>query len=225
LSIADSRSKDSGISRCAEASIEKYYSNEEESSIQNPYHLVLRFIASTILKNTVFRIHCYGLMVLFKVKSNRSKLYGSCQLLIADENMNPIYVNAPMTCPSSEHIHGGIPIPKPIRVTTFSPAEWESFTQEWASSLKDVYIRVERYTGSGDQGVDIAGFISDRGWEGGWDNFQCKHYDHPLTPSDIWVEIGKIVYYSYKNEYPPPCKYYFIASRGLGTKLGKLLES
>jgi hypothetical protein len=128
-------------------------------------------------------------------------------------------------CPSSAHVYSGIPIPKPIRVTTFSPAEWESFTHEWTSSLKDIYIRVERYTGAGDQGVDIAGFISDRGWDGGWDNYQCKHYDRPLTPSDVWVEIGKIIYYSYKNEYPSPRKYYFIASRGVGTKLGKLLES
>jgi hypothetical protein len=145
--------------------------------------------------------------------------------LIADEDMKPISTAEPMMCPSAAHVYSGIPIPKPIRVTTFSPAEWESFTHEWTSSLKDIYTRVERYTGAGDQGVDIAGFISDRGWEGGWDNYQCKHYDRPLAPSDVWVEIGKIIYYSYKNEYPPPRKYYFIASRGVGTKLGKLLES
>ncbi len=145
--------------------------------------------------------------------------------MIADEDMKPISIAELMMCPSAAHVYSGIPIPKPIRVTTFSPAEWESFTHEWTSSLKDIYIRVDRFTGAGDQGVDIAGFISDRGWEGGWDNYQCKHYDRPLTPSDVWVEIGKIIYYSYKNEYPPPRKYYFIASRGVGTKLGKLLES
>jgi hypothetical protein len=145
--------------------------------------------------------------------------------LIADEDMKPISPGIPVSCPSAEHVSTGISIPKPIRVTTFSPAEWESFTQEWASSLKDLYVRVARHTGSGDQGVDVAGFIKDGGWEGGWDNYQCKHYDHPLRPSDVWVEIGKIVYYSYKGEYPPPRKYYFIASRDIGTKLGKLIEN
>ena len=138
--------------------------------------------------------------------------------------MKPISPGAPVSCPSAEHVSTGIPIPKPIRVTTFSPAEWESFVEEWASSLKDSYVRVARHSGSGDQGVDVAGFVSDEGWEDGWDNYQCKHYDHPLYPSDVWVEIGKIVYYSYKEEYPPPRKYYFIAPRNLGTGLGKLIE-
>ena len=93
------------------------------------------------------------------------------------------------------------------------------------NSLKNTgYIRIARYSGSGDQGVDVAGFVSDSGWEGGWDNYQCKHYNHPLRPNDIWIEVGKIIYYSYKGEYPPPRKYYFIASRDIGTKLGKLLE-
>lgn len=145
--------------------------------------------------------------------------------MIADENMKPISPRTPVSCPSAEHVSTGILIPKPIRVITFSPAEWESFTQEWASSLKNLYVRVARHTGSGDQGVDVAGFISDRGWAGGWDNYQCKHYDHPLRPSDIWVEVGKIIYYSYKGKYSPPRKYYFIASRDIGTKLGKLIEA
>lgn len=144
--------------------------------------------------------------------------------MIADEDMKPISPGAPILCPSAEHVSTGIPIPKTVRVTTFSPAEWESFTEEWVSSLKDSYVRVARHSGSGDKGVDVVGFISDVGWEGGWDNYQCKHYDHPLYPSDIWVEIGKVIYYSYKGEYPPPRSYYFIAPRNLGTNLGKLIE-
>jgi hypothetical protein len=144
--------------------------------------------------------------------------------LIADEDMKPISLSTPsVVCHSAEHVYSGIPMPKPMRVTTFSPAEWESFTEEWATSLKNSYARVSRYGGSGDQGVDVAGFVSDKGWEGGWENYQCKHYDHPLNPSDIWVEIGKIIYYSYKQAYPRPLKYYFIASRDIGTKLGKMI--
>ena len=143
--------------------------------------------------------------------------------MILDEDLKPISPKLPIDCPSAEHIHSGIPIPKASRVYLFSPSEWESFTQEWVSSLKG-YFKVRRYSGSGDQGVDVAGFTSDKGLEGGWDNYQCKHYEKPLAPTDIWVEIGKIIYYSYKKEYPVPRKYYFVASRDMGTKLGKLLE-
>jgi hypothetical protein len=86
------------------------------------------------------------------------------------------------------------------------------------------YQKVRRFGGSGDLGVDIAGFVSDAGFKGFWDNFQCKHYGHPLRPSDAWVEIGKIIYYSYLGEYVPPRKHYFACSQGVGTSLEKLLN-
>ena len=110
-------------------------------------------------------------------------------------------------------------------MTIFSPDEWESFIEEWASSLKGVYAKVRRFAGAGDQGIDVVGFVSDTGWEGGWDNYQCKRYGHPLYPSDIWVEIGKVIYYSYLNEYPAPRKYYFVASKEISTSLEKLLAN
>ena len=121
------------------------------------------------------------------------------------------------------HIQNGVPIPKPTRVKFFSPEEWEVFTEECASSLEHTYTHIRRVGGSGDMGVDIAGFCSDQRFEGVWDNFQCKRYDHALRPSDIWVEIGKIIYYSYKKEYVPPRYHYFIGSQGIGTSLEKLL--
>lgn len=143
--------------------------------------------------------------------------------MIADEDMQPVSPGTPVVYPSAEHISGGVPIPKPIRVTTFSSEEWESFTEEWASSLKDSYALVRRCGGAGDKGVDVVGFVSNARWNGEWDNYQCKQYKAPLSPSDVWVEIGKTIYYSYKQEYSPPRKYYFVASRGVGTKLGNLL--
>lgn len=126
---------------------------------------------------------------------------------------------------TADHVASGLPIPKTRRVELFSPDEWEEFTEEWASSLESNYYQVKRFAGSGDQGLDVVGFISDNTFEGGWDNYQCKHYDAPLTPSNIWVEIGKIVYYSFNEQYPHPQKYFFVASNGIGTKLGKLLAS
>jgi hypothetical protein len=76
--------------------------------------------------------------------------------LIADEDMRPISPGLPIKCSSAEHVNTGVPIPKPLRVSTMSSTEWESFTEEWANSLKDLYTRVARHTGSGDQGIDVA---------------------------------------------------------------------
>jgi len=124
---------------------------------------------------------------------------------------------------SADHVSVGIPIPKTRRVEQFSPEEWEEFTEEWASSLKTSYVRVARFAGSGDKGLDVVGFITDGTFNGGWHNYQCKHYAKSLAPNDIWMEIGKIIYYSFTGEYPPPEKYYFVAPKGVGTMLGKLL--
>ena len=144
--------------------------------------------------------------------------------MIFDVNMKELKPQESLTTPSSAHVTSGIPVPKAIRVKNFSPDEWEEFTEEWGTSLKGFYIKVSRFGGSGDYGVDVAGFYTNNGFEDVWDNYQCKRYAHPLRPSDIWVELGKIIYYSYIGEYIPPRKHYFVASQGVGTTLEKLLN-
>lgn len=144
--------------------------------------------------------------------------------LISDADLKVIDPKASVSAPSPAHIHSGLPIPKVMRVRLFSPDAWEEFVEEWASSLKGEYAKVRRFGGAGDLGVDIAGFCSDQGFEGAWDNYQCKRYDHPLRPSDIWVEIGKIVHYSHVGEFTPPRRHYFVCSQDVGTSLEKLLN-
>jgi hypothetical protein len=124
---------------------------------------------------------------------------------------------------SSEHVSVGIPIPKTQRVQLFSADEWEELTEEWASSLESSYHSVKRFAGAGDKGLDVVGFINSSQFNDGWDNYQCKFYDKPLTPSDVWVEFGKIIYFTKCGSYTPPRKYYFVAPKQIGTKLGKLL--
>lgn len=145
--------------------------------------------------------------------------------VIPDSDLKEIAPKAPQGFPSSSHVHSGSQIPKSKRVAIFSPDEWEDFTEEWASSLQKSYLKVRRFGGAGDLGVDIAGFCSPQGFFGEWDNFQCKRYDHPLQPNEIWLEIGKIVYYSFCGEYKPPRHHYFVCSRGIGTTLEKLLNT
>ena len=107
----------------------------------------------------------------------------------------------------------------------FSSSEWEEFVEEWATSLESTYKKVRRFGGSGDLGVDIAGFVTDEGYLGVWDNYQCKRYNHPLRPNEIWVEIGKIIYYSHRGKYKAPRKHYFVGPHGIGTTLEQLLNN
>ena len=144
--------------------------------------------------------------------------------MIADADLKEIKPKPPTSSASSVHVQAGVPLPKPARVRAFSPDDWEEFVEEWATSLFSFYKKVRRFGGSGDMGVDIAGFASEDGFTGIWDNYQCKHYAHPLRPSDIWVEIGKVVYYAHLGEYVAPRAYYFICSQGIGTSLEKLLN-
>lgn len=123
---------------------------------------------------------------------------------------------------SADHVQAGLPIPKVARVQIFSPGDWEGFTEEWASSLTG-YAIVRRFAGSGDMGLDVAGFTNAAGFSAPWDNYQCKRYDHPLRPADIHVEIGKIIYYSWQGEYTVPRRHFFAASKDIGTTAAKLL--
>lgn len=133
---------------------------------------------------------------------------------------------APATAVTAAQVATGPVIPPQQRLMTYSPAEWEGFVEEWAYyGLKNVYKHVQRFSGAGDMGVDVAGFVDDKRLMGIWDNYQCKHYDHAVTPGDVWAEFGKVIWYSFKGEYAAPRRYYFVAPRGVGTSLGRLLAN
>lgn len=144
--------------------------------------------------------------------------------MITDDDMRPVSPRPSSATPPSNYVVTGVPIPKQARVTMFSANEWEEFVEEWCGSLDDSYHLIRRHSGAGDMGIDVAGYLSDAGLNGEWDNYQCKHYDKPLSPSMMWVEFGKVIYYSFKNEYTPPRKYYFVAPRAVGTALSKLMD-
>ena len=98
--------------------------------------------------------------------------------------------------------------------------------QEWAHyCLKSQYVQVQRFSGSGDRGIDIAGFADANKLAGVWDNYQCKHYDHALYPSDAWPEIAKVLGYTFNNQFAVPRRYFFVAPRGAGTTLAGYLAN
>ncbi|HEX2552745.1 MAG TPA: ABC-three component system protein [Microvirga sp.] len=119
---------------------------------------------------------------------------------------------------SADQAVAGPRIPPQQQILIYSAEEWEIFVQEWAHyCLKQEYIKVQRASGAGDKGIDVAGFVDAAMLQGIWDNYQCKHYGHALYPSDAWPEIGKILWYSFNGDYKPPRRYYFVAPRGVGT--------
>jgi hypothetical protein len=123
---------------------------------------------------------------------------------------------------SASTVQGGALIPHIERIRLFSPEQWEDFVLEWADSLRSQYSNVERCGGAGDMGRDVIAFHKDYPYL--WDNYQCKHYRDPLRPTDVWIEFGKLVYYTMKGEYSWPSLYFFVAPRGVGTSLSNLLK-
>ena len=129
---------------------------------------------------------------------------------------------------TARHISQGAYVNPTDRLKLMSSDDWEKFIEEWLDLKDDKYIKTERLAGAGDMGRDIAAYITDpkdnpSNYE--WDCYQCKHYEHPLRPSNVLVEFGKIIYYTFESKYPIPRKYYFIAPQGIGTSLSKLLQS
>ena len=113
----------------------------------------------------------------------------------------------------------GKPIEPIKRLQIFFPDEFEEFVLEWIDGyLSKEYKIVRRSGGAGDKGRDVVAFFDEAGPEAQWNNYQCKHYDHSLSPSDIWIELGKLCYYTYSQEFSISCSYYFVSPKGIGSK-------
>lgn len=87
---------------------------------------------------------------------------------------------------------------------------FEHFTLEWLYGCKkDKYSSIMRIGGAGDKGRDVIAYRKD----GGVDYFQCKHYNSALAPSNYYLELGKLCYYTYTKDIPLPKSYYIVASK------------
>lgn len=111
-------------------------------------------------------------------------------------------------------------------IQTYSAEDWEAFIEEWAEGFSPAYDQVTRIGGAGDMGRDLIGHIEPVTIRPRpCDIYQCKHYDHPLAPSDIWTELGKLCVYTHNGEYPVPRYYRFVPPRSVGPTLYNLLNS
>jgi hypothetical protein len=149
-----------------------------------------------------------------------------------DAKFADIEPKAASAVPTAAQVSGGIPIP-PIRLLQVIPPEdWEAFTEEWLTYHKKtgLYHSIKRYSGPGDLGLDVVAFTSAEGFAKPWDSFQCKHYEHALTPNDVMGEVGKIIYHSFRRTPPfnqacrTPCRHVFVAPHGVGISVGRWLK-
>lgn len=120
----------------------------------------------------------------------------------------------------------GRPVLTPLQVIeTYGADEWERLVEEWAAEALPVrYAAVHRAPGSGDKGRDVIGYLEASPSTSPYDNYQCKHYDEPLTPAAVWLELGKLCWYTFCKVYRVPRHYYFVAPKGVGPTLLRYLE-
>jgi hypothetical protein len=109
-------------------------------------------------------------------------------------------------------------------VGAYLPTQWEDFIEEWSLSLKPPYVKVEHIGGPGDKGRDVVCLLQEPCVTGQWDNFQCKHYNHPLMPGDVWGELAKLCFFTWNGTYPRPRRYRFVAPHDVGPKLHLFLS-
>ncbi|MBI2254785.1 MAG: hypothetical protein HYU58_09220 [Proteobacteria bacterium] len=112
------------------------------------------------------------------------------------------------------------PIVKLVRA--YDATEWEVFISEWQKGLQG-YQEVKRLGGAGDRGRDVIGLCDANGCQGIWDNFQCKHYEVPLSAPLACEDAGKTIYHAFKGEFVPPRRYTYVAPRGPTTELRDML--
>lgn len=121
----------------------------------------------------------------------------------------------------------GTALPPIEKLKSLSDKQFEDCINEWAIGyLKKKYNKVYKCGGAGDMGRDIIGYYNygEQRENLTWDNFQCKHYKDPLGAADIWIELGKLCYFSHINKYTVPNKYYFVCPNGVSNSLHDLLN-
>lgn len=147
-------------------------------------------------------------------------------------NLEDIQPKAASAVPTAAQVSRGVPVPPVRLLQVMSADDWEGFTEEWLSYHKDqgTYHSIKRYSGPGDLGLDVVAFTASNGFASPWDSYQCKQYDHALQPTDVYAEVGKIIYHSFKRT-PPfnqesrvPRRHVFVCPRGVGITVGRWLK-
>lgn len=109
------------------------------------------------------------------------------------------------------------------QLLALTATDLEKFVRDWALQKNTEYFKVETFSGAGDRGRDVVGFVDQTLHEGDWDNFQCKQYGKTLPTASAFHEIGKILYYASQGEFTVPRAFKFVAPKGVNRNLQRLL--
>lgn len=127
--------------------------------------------------------------------------------------------------PTSKHVRPrGATLHDILR--TYDDEKWEKFVTQWVELQKvsEGYQVVHNISGANDHGIDVAAYRGNPADPNTlWDGYQCKHYGKPLQPVQIWVELGKLCYYTQNGTYSVPRRYRFVAPYDVSPKLKKLI--
>lgn len=104
-------------------------------------------------------------------------------------------------------------------IYTLTADQLESFVEDWVNQRSKDYHSHQRWSGTGDLGRDVTGYVTDRRLEGPWDNFQCKQLGIKLNEKALFVELGKIFMHAANGAYTLPRAYIFVAPQGVGRKV------
>lgn len=108
-------------------------------------------------------------------------------------------------------------------VLALDDVQLEQFVLDWVNSKTTQYVESTSFSGAGDLGRDVVGFLSENKHEGAWHNYQCKQYAKRIPTDKALCEIGKILYYAFQGEFTAPTAYFFVAPRGVNRNLETLI--
>jgi hypothetical protein len=108
-------------------------------------------------------------------------------------------------------------------VLALDDTQLEKFVLDWVNSKTASYVESTRFSGAGDMGRDVVGFLTKNKHEGAWDNYQCKQYANSLPTNTALCEIGKILYYAHLKEFTVPLNYFFVVPKGVNRNLETLI--
>ncbi|MHC2290352.1 ABC-three component system protein [Bradyrhizobium barranii] len=126
-------------------------------------------------------------------------------------------------------VGAGLPVEPLDRLAWFSASQFERFTLEWAHGFLPKALpqvdQIQQRGGAGDKGRDIVVWLDPPSAKPRrWHLYQCKHYAARLGSADAAIEVGKVIYNTFRENYPAPLEYWFVTHKGVTGPLQDLLD-
>jgi len=117
----------------------------------------------------------------------------------------------------------GLPVPPIQRLQLIDEDTYEEIVLCWCKDyVNNKYETIYQFGGAGDKGRDVCAYVDFA--NDVFDLYQCKHYDRKIGYSDVQVEFGKLLYYTFSKQYKIPRSYFFVAPQGISTALHDLIK-